>query len=334
MRLLLLISLFAIILPVRAHDKDLVLFQSDSVLHLTIETDFDKIFKNPKDQNQRLEGFIKYTDIEGFSRIVRTRIEPRGGYRLDQSNCRFPPLSLKFPDDNNETVFEDVTKLKLVVHCRKAKRFEQYVVKEYLCYRLFNLLTDTSFRVRAARINYVNAPTGDTLYTRFGFFIERTRHIRDRMGCRKVRNKQTNIKWLNDYQAHRLSLFQYMIGNSDWSVYSGHNTKRMKSKGNYYAIPYDFDWSGFVNTTYAVPHPNYDIEDVTDRVYVGKELNKPVFQKVVEEFKQKKPELLHLVEKCPFLDKKNKRQALKYLEVFFERIKDEKCLNYYFFGRR
>jgi len=333
MRLLLFISLILIVIEAKAHDKDLLLFQSDSILHLTIETDFEKILKNPEDQSQRLEGFIKYSDVEGFSRIVRTRIEPRGGYRLDRSNCRFPPLSLKFPDNNHETVFEDVTKLKLVVHCRKAKRFEQYVVKEYLCYRMFNLFTDSSFKVRPAHIKYVNAPTGDTLYTRFGFFIERTRHLRDRLECRKARTKHINIKWLDDYQAHRLSLFQYMIGNSDWSVYSGHNTKRMKSKDKYYAVPYDFDWSGFVNTSYAIPHPKYDIEDVTDRVYVGKAFNKPVFRKVAEEFKLKKHEVLHLVDKCPFLDKKNKRRALRYLEVFFERIKDEKCLEHYFFER-
>jgi len=333
MRFILILLFVTGFLQASSHGDNLRFFQSDSALNLTIETDFDKILKNPEDQNQRLEGFIKYTDIKGFSRIVRTRIEPRGGYRLDQSNCKFPPLSLKFPDDNNETIFEDVTKLKLVVHCRKAKRFEQYVVKEYLCYRMFNLLTDSSFKVRPAYIKYVNAPTGDTLYNRFGFFIERTRHLRYRVGSRKARNKHINIKWLDDYQAHRLSLFQYMIGNSDWSVYSGHNTKRMKSKGNYYAVPYDFDWSGFVNTTYAVPHPKYDIKDVTDRVYVGKEFNKPVFRKVVEEFKLKQPELLNLVEKCPFLDKKNKRRTLWYLDVFFERIKDKECLKYYFFGR-
>lgn len=333
MRFILLLLFVTWFLRASSHGDELRLFQSDSALNLTIETNFHKLLKNPEDQNQRLEGFIKYTDIEGFNRIVRTRIEPRGGYRLDRSHCSFPPLSLKFPDDNSETVFENVTKLKLVVHCRKAKRFEQYVVKEYLCYRLFNLFTDTSFRVRAAKINYVNAPTGDTLYNRFGFFIERTRHLRDRVGCRKTPNKHINIKWLDDYQAHRLSLFQYMIGNSDWSIYSGHNTKHMKSKEKYYAVPYDFDWSGFVNTTYAVPHPKYDIKDVTERVYVGKEFNKPVFRKVVEEFKLKKTELMHLVAKYPYLDQKNKRRALRYLDDYFERIKDEKWLKYYFFGR-
>lgn len=333
MRLILILLLIPLALSAQVKSDDLRLFRSDTLLTLTLESNFGKILDNPTEQEDRIDGIIEYEDTQGIKHKIKTNLEPRGGYRLAPSNCSFPPISLKFPEKNKGTLFEDVTKLKLVVHCRKAKRFEQYVAKEYLCYRFFNQLTDTSFRVRPAQIKYVNGPSGDTLYRRFGFFIERTRHLRARNNVQEADDENITVKWLDDYQAHRLSLFQYMIGNSDWSVYSGHNTKRVKSDGKHFAVPYDFDWSGFVNASYAVPHPKYQIKDVTERVYIGKEINKPVFRKVAEVFKQKKTVFIGMVEKCPFLDKKNKRRTIRYLDAFYERIESEKKLNYFFFQR-
>ena len=64
-----------------------------------------------------------------------------------------PPLFVSFGDETARgTLFEGQTMLPLTTHCRDSSSYEQYVLKEYLAYRIYNLLTDKSLRVRLARV--------------------------------------------------------------------------------------------------------------------------------------------------------------------------------------
>lgn len=306
------------------------LFRSQEPLYLILETDFEKILKEVKTLDVRQSGHLKYKSATGDTHLIPVKTEPRGHYRRDPSNCTFPPLSVKFPQKNAGTPFEDITKLKIVTQCRRKARGQAYVVKEYLCYRFFNALTDTSFMVRPAFITYVDIHAKDTLDTHFTFFIERTRELRRRTGSEKIASEHFNLKWLDDYQATRLSLFQFMIGNTDWSAYQNHNTKAMESAGKRMAVPYDFDWSGFVNTAYATPHPDYPIKNVTQRHYIGKDADIEVFRRAAKEFKKAEQDVYALIENNKLLPEKEKKRSLRYIESFYDILSNERLWKSYF----
>ncbi len=306
------------------------LFRSQEPLNLILETDFEKILKEVKTLDDRQSGYLKYKSDAGATHHIPVKTEPRGHYRRDPGNCSFPPLSIKFPERNTNTPFEDITKLKVVTQCKKRARGRAYVVKEYLCYRFFNSLTDSSFMVKPAFISYVDIHTKDTLVSHLTFFIERTRDLQRRTGSEKIASEHFNIKWLDEYQATRLSLFQFMIGNTDWSAYQNHNTKAMESAGKRIAVPYDFDWSGFVNTAYAKPHPDYPINEVRQRHFIGKEADIEVFRGVVKDFKQAEQTIYALIENNELLPAKEKKSSLKYLDSFYDILSNERLWKSYF----
>ncbi len=317
-----------IVFSAKADEPPIVLFDHHEPLELILETDFREIFDNVKTLEERQTGFIKYESGE-HQHIIPVETEPRGNFRRDPSNCSFPPLSIKFPEKNLNTVFQGCSKLKLVVHCRKNKKYKALVAKEYLCYRFYNLLTDSSFRVRPAYITYVDYNTKDTLNTHFTFFIERTRDLRNRLEAKKIESENFNIKWLTDYDATKLSLFQLMIGNTDWGVFKEHNIKGMESDGRRLAIPYDFDWSGFVNAPYARPHPKYPIKDVTQRHFIGKEAVISTIRKVKNEFLEVQDDVNELINNDLALSDKEKKRSRKYIASFYEILnKDRLLLSY------
>ena len=109
--------------------------------------------------------------VNGKSQAVNIRARGKSRLRL----CKFPPLRLNFKDtDTSGTVFEGEEKLKLVTHCRKGDRFSKNVLKEYVAYRIFNLLSDNSFRVRLVHITYIDSDRNiDKNKTdNYGFLIE------------------------------------------------------------------------------------------------------------------------------------------------------------------
>ena len=83
------------------------------------------------------------------------------------------------------TVFDGQNGIKLVSHCRDRDDDEQDVLKEY---RTFNLLTDESFRVRLARITYVDGEDDDDPVVRYAFFIEEAEAMAERLGGRTWRS--------------------------------------------------------------------------------------------------------------------------------------------------
>jgi len=313
------------VFPVEAEEPPIVLFDSHEPLELILETDFREILDKVKTLDDRQSGFIKYSQGDQ-QHLIPVRTEPRGNYRRDPANCHFPPLSLKFPEENLNTVFQGCSKLKLVVHCRKSKKDKALVAKEYLCYRFYNLLTDSSFRARPAYITYVDYNTKDTLNRHFTFFIERTRDLRNRLAAKKVESEHFKINWLNDYDATKLSLFQLLIGNTDWGVFKEHNVKGMESGDRRLAVPYDFDWSGFVNAPYARPHPKYPIKDVTQRHFIGKEADIRTIRKVKKEFLEIQGDVYELINNDLVLSDKEKKRSRKYIASFYEILNKDRLL--------
>ncbi len=165
---------------------------------------------------------MKWRNADGSAGSQEIQIQTRGNFRLARRNCDFPPLRLNVKKEPSiGTLFEGQDKLKLVGVCKLGQDYwVQYVLAEYLVYRMFNLFTPMSFRVRLARVTYIDSSGEDDTFTRYGFIIEDDDAMATRNGGWKVpweTGRQFNPVLLERDQAILVDVFQYMIGNTDWS---------------------------------------------------------------------------------------------------------------------
>jgi len=303
--------------------------QTDKIIKISLKFDMKKFVRSKhKEEYQKAELTIYNPD----SNIVEKEIRVRARGITRKSICYFPPIKLNFKETEFDNEYlNDINSLKLVTHCKNSALFEQYLLKEFLVYRMYNLLTDSSFRVKLVHIDYIDSEDKMKPLTKYGFIIESHNHLAERlMG---VRLDRTGINtWDTDsYLTSLMALFQYMIGNTDWAIPVPHNFKLVKPSvpnSSILAIPYDFDYSGMVNTTYAIPDENLGIETVRTRVYRGYCLpSDDHYDRFFKVFLKNKQSMFSLVEDFKLLDKKSRSEMLKYLEEFYEIIEDPRRAN-------
>ncbi len=256
----------------------------------------------------------------------------RGNFRLARRNCDFPPLRLNLKKDESiGTVFENQDKLKLVVPCKLGQDYwEQYVISEYLIYRMLNLLTPWSFRVRFARVTYVDSSGKDDPFTRYGFLIEDDSDMAARAGGWKEDwvGGQLHPIQLDKNHAILVEVFQYMIGNTDWSGAEMHNMELVRRAGaQAITVPFDFDFSGLVNARYATPDPRLSIRSVRQRLFRGfcpEDLGRQPedYQEVYELFLSRKDEIYELLRSQEGLEEDRMEDTLKYLDDFYDTLAD------------
>jgi hypothetical protein len=268
-----------------ARDAD-ALFQSDELLSITLEGPISTLDKERELDTVYEPANLTYKDSKGETVTLTVRLKPRGNKRLSHGICSFPPLRILFDKkESANTIFAKQKKLKLVTQCRPdLKRYEYYLLTEYYSYKSLNLLTDNSYRVRLARISYVNSEKepgtdenkGD-LHTTYAIFIEPTKRLAKRIDRKRLKLNETSAKQLDGTHLNLVSLFQLMLGNTDWSATHGgndeccHNGKlfgEADSSDNLY-IPYDFDMTGLVNPDYATVDKALKLNSIRERRYRG-----------------------------------------------------------------
>jgi len=311
-----------------------ILFRSDEILELTLITNFKILQKDTKESKQYLEGYMVCKNLSGSTDTMDVAIRTRGRFRLNPVNCNFPPLLIKFGDkETANTEFQWQSKLKLVTHCQnKQKHFEQYMYMEYLAYKIYNILTDTSFKVRLARINYIDlADTTKSLH-KVGFFVENDKALACRLGIKEydVPNIPQDHTDLN--QITLITLFQYLIGNTDWSVSGLHNIKLFLSDVHKppIPVPFDFDWSGIVNASYASPAQQLGIPTVRTRLYRGYYRSEAQLAPLIKLFNDKKDEIYKLFTDFELLDNGIRKSTISYLDDFYKIINNPSTVNFIF----
>ncbi|HNS17516.1 MAG TPA: hypothetical protein PKH94_00335 [Bacteroidales bacterium] len=308
------------------------LFSSHDLIEMKLFTDFRSMFREIRTNADTVnhDGTAVYKRPDGSWDTLGVEIRPRGNYRRDPSHCVFPPLSVKFnKKQSKNTPFEDLKRLKLVTHCSNTEKiFEQYVLREYLVYRIFNVLTDTAFRVRLARITYVDTEGEMDTLQRFAFFIENDDQMAERVGGKVIEVKNIHQDRTDQKHTDLLEVYMYLVGNPDWSVSVQHNVKIIQTSPflEPMAIPYDFDYCGIVNTSYAAPADELDIASVTQRVFLGFCRTKEEFNACFDLFRSKKEEIYALYRDLPYLDERSLNWSLSYLDRFYEIIDDPKLV--------
>lgn len=297
---------------------------TDKIIKISLKFDMKKFVKTKhKGEYQKAQLNINNLD----SNIIENEIRIRARGITRRSICFFPPIKLNFKETefDNDTL-NDINSLKLVTHCKNSDLYEQYLLKEFLVYRMYNLLTDSSFRVKLVHIDYIDSEDKMKPLTKYGFIIESNDHLAERLQGTRINKEGINTWDTDPYLTSLLNVFQYMIGNTDWSIPPLHNIRLVKPtspNSNILAIPYDFDYSGMVNTVYAVPDENLAIEKVRTRVYRGYCLpSEGHYQRLFKLFLENKQAMFSLVEDFELLNKKSRSEMLSYLEEFYTIIED------------
>jgi hypothetical protein len=293
-------------------------------INIKIQFDYREFLKL-KYQDTSLQADLSVYDGDKLLYSQPVKISTRGEAR--KKVCFFPPFALDFKKKDPASPYtENMGKLKFVTQCKNNKINEQYLLKEYLCYKLLNMLTDYSYRVRLVKIEFIDDEGKTKPYINYGFIIETNDHISERISAYPVELRGIRLKQ-TDYDAVRLmTVFEYMIGNTDWDLPSLHNIRLFKlqdyRKINPVPIAYDFDYAGLVNADYAVPHERFGTTSVRERVYMGQCIPPVDYQPIFDKFIEKEQDVYSLINNFTLIDKYNKNDMLKYLGDFFEIIKN------------
>ncbi|MDX1761183.1 MAG: hypothetical protein R3218_03435 [Christiangramia sp.] len=303
------------------------LFQNDELMQVSLRYSNKDIKKETNDSTY-IYTYLKYADKDQSWDSLEVRLRRRGNFRLE--NCNYAPLKVKIKKSAaKDSPFEDHKNLKMVLPCLEQRDMNDNVIKEYLAYKLYEVISPYHFKTQLAELKYEEL-RGNKIKTHDfkTFFIEDDKHVAKRIGGKVIKS---NIHPLNhmDRESVRNSFFQFMIGNTDFSNAYQHNCKLIFIEGEIIPIPYDFDMAGMVNTSYAtvsqINNEQLSIERVTERMYRGFQREAKIFHEVRLEFLNKRPALLKVIQDCEqlFEDEKEYFSTLLFIEGFFEILNNE-----------
>lgn len=291
-------------------------------LEVTIETDLSAIVTDRRREDP-ITAVMKYKDLNGREVVRQIDLKQRGKFR--RRVCDFPPLKIKF--SKKELSAEGLSEhndLKLVTHCVSDKNVGQdYILREYLIYKLFNELTPESFRVQLARVTYVDTGAGKLgKIKRYAFLMEDEDELAERLGGKECKCLNPTPDSLATHPQQMVAVFQYMVGNEDWDIAMNRNLLMVRPTNNapVIPVPYDFDFAGLVNASYALPNSNYGLTSIRDRYYLGFPAENQALSLIFGQFISKKEAFFKVVQDFKPLDKSSKEEILAYMETFYDVI--------------
>ncbi len=302
------------------------IFNTQKPLEVSLSFDVKKLMRGKyKEDYQPATLVYQRQDEAGLAYdTVQLKIKARGNSR--KRLCQFPPLKLNFaPKKTPQGHFSGLDKVKLVAYCKNSELYEQYILKEYYAYKLYEVFSNRTFKTRLLRVTYLDTKRKRKPVVRYGFLIEDEDEVVERLNVYTYETNQIHPNNCDKVATTTLALFQYMIGNTDWSVAKQHNIRlfvpdQAHGETRPFAIPYDFDHSGLVNAHYAIVSKTLPVNKVTERYYLGYCCEEEIVEEVVARFANKKDEVFEIFENDTFLRDKEKQQAINYLNDFYAKL--------------
>lgn len=253
------------------------LFADSEPVEMTLQLPLRTLVSR-RSQRPEVDGTASYTTAAG--EIVEFDVEVRTRGRNRLANCGFPPLSLNFRRSQVEgTLLAGQNRLKLVTPCRDGESYEEYLEIEYLIYRMYEELSDYAYRVRPMRMRYIDTQRKNRETLAPAFLLEHIDGLAARVGMTAAEVERVPLDQQDPEALAMLSLFHYVIGNTDWSAVQGPNGEECchngdvlyseESGGRFVVVPYDFDQAGLISTPYASPSDKLPIRSVRVRHYRG-----------------------------------------------------------------
>lgn len=298
------------------------LLPTDNVAELNISTDFALLEANRKTDNYQPGNLSIKLKKENILDIPM-QIKCRGKFR--RMRCDFPPLKLKFKKSGlKERNLAKSNELKLTTHCLDDRALSRNnIIREYLAYRLFALLSPYSFEVRLVRVQYKGGPRKMSKIKHYGILIEDEEDMAKRYDAKRLEQMGVSPESMHRFQQGLVSLYQYMISNADYSFSLNRNIQMIQLRdSSIVCIPYDFDFSRIVNASYAKANPQLGQKRLADRIYLGFPCSLEEILPILKYYELKKEEIISFVEDFKLLDKASRVDIVDYLKTFFEEIKD------------
>jgi hypothetical protein len=301
------------------------LFESEEILHITLKGNIREVLNSRSGKPKSFPLMLSYFKEDSSEMIVPVKVKTRGHFRRAKENCVYPPLLIEFAkkDAKSAGVFKEQNKLKLVMPCRE----EKYIIREWLVYRIYNLVTAKSFRARLVKVRLEDDNKKKPVSPFYGILLEEEKQIAKRnkglIVERKLASQQTEI---NAFLS--MAVFEYLIGNTDWSVPYLHNIKLFAhdSLGVATTVPYDFDHAGIVDAPYAYPAEELEMKSVQERRFRGyciKDMKE--FEAVIAEYNRLKKDIYSLYTGCDLLDERYVKSTIAYLDEFYKTINNTKA---------
>jgi hypothetical protein len=317
------------------------LFSADGPIAFRLTSDWKQVFR---DRDTTVQEWVPgtFSFAEGDRTVtVPVEVTTRGHFRLKY--CSFTMLRVRVPNDSVKgTLFQGQGSIKLSTHCKTGnKRLEEVVLQDYHAYRIYNLLTDMSFRVRLAKATYLDTDSSKPPIEAWSFFLEDEDDMAKRAGGKTyeiedVSDQTKMVGWgsADPEQSLLMSVFAYMIGFTDFSLPYQHNARVIQTEMGYYPVPYDFDWSGLVNAPYARPDYRLNIRTVRDRLWRGPDCpDSDILQRVLARFRERKDAIWNLYQSQKLLEPDRVKESLDYLEDFYKVLGDPRAVRREILGK-
>ena len=300
------------------------MLQHDAIAKVTIETDLAALINDRKRETYQPATFT-YTLADGEKVTRKMKLKPRGKYR--RRVCDFPTIKLNFSKkDLKADGMAKYDDYKVVTHCMDDKKeSKENVLREYLVYKLYNILSEESYQVQYLEITYVDSQNKMNTLKRSGFLIEDTGELEDRVGVEILKEPRMLIDSFDLEQYNFVALFQYMIGNVDWRVTPfAKNAKVMKRREaeKYQIIPYDFDFSGLVDVSYMPVAEHLGQRTARQRIFIGHISQQKDLTTNYKRYHAKKEALLNYIDNFELLTKSSRKNIKKYIDSFYKDIAD------------
>jgi len=332
-RLILIILSILLLMPVSLHaqveqthvrhvdtlDTSADIFEAEDPMKITLTLDL-KQFQKEKSKGEYMPVHFLYEFNDTLVLEKEMRLKARGAFR--RSHCSLAPFWLNIRKADVENIhLQDVKRFKVVTNCRGSKAYDEYVLKEYLAYKIYNIISPISFRVRLIRMKYVDTGRKNKVTEGWAFMIEPEAMLAERAGAVVVKKDDLAMALMKPGDMDLAAMFMYMIGNCDYSITGRHNMKILGMPGfgseGYTPVPYDFDYSGLVDASYAIPGPDLGVTSVRERYYLGPCRSDEAYRAAIDYIDQYREEILQIVNDFEYLDQKHKENLIFYLEEYF-----------------
>ncbi len=296
------------------------LFNLDGIPKIVINTNVKQLIrKSHKEEYQEASLTIRAPNEKKVS-TFKGRIRARGNTR--KKVCNIPPVKFDFSKkmlDSLGLLKND--KLKFVFPCQANSRAQERLYKEFFLYELYHFIDSNSIIVKLMDVEFWQ---GEEEKLKFhGFLIEDEEEYARRKNAIVIDKGKVNVSRLHRSSFLKMIFFQYMISNTDWAVANRHNLELVKLPdiNKVVALPYDFDYAGFVGHQYAVPHKSLGIKDVHERHFFNYKIREHEFYEMVRFYESIEEDVYRICEEATYLQPKTIKENKAYLRDFFNLLK-------------
>ncbi|MEP6793186.1 MAG: hypothetical protein ABJB16_02585 [Saprospiraceae bacterium] len=300
--------------------------KQDSAIDLYLTLNWKSIERHKKDQTY-LPAQVKLQTPQGDSLNLDLKVRTRGHMRLDI--CSYPPIKLKFDKSGlAQHSLSSLNELDLVHHCQDGDQYNQYLLREYMCYKIFELVSPYHFHAQLVQLHYENPAGAEAHETSYAFLVENPEELVDRLQSKLNKNKIVTSAAVEKLSFLKMCLFEFMIGNTDWYVPLRHNLEFIGVPGFklLVAVPYDFDYSGLVDAPYAAHHESLKLPSVTIRYYQGWCQTEDEVNDAIKIFEDQKEKILSMCDHIQGFSERSKKYTREYLQDFFDIIENPRKL--------